>query len=467
MSRAFCFSLIVIWTNSLFSVGSLVPHINPDPLPKNNQNIYYVDATDGNDDNSGTEDRPWRTIQKAASAVSPGDTVYVKGGTYFEKVIFPVSGEENSFISFAVYPGDTVVVDASGQDMEPWHGVFTLDQVSHIKVSGFRLINSAQYGVYLLRVNDVVIQNNYTYDTYLSRIGVVASQVVRIENNEVENCVNNGEQECITIAASSEVKVIGNEVHHDGAGDRGGEGIDIKDGSFNVLVKGNYVHDLQEICIYIDAWDTHTYNITVEGNRVHDCKNSGIALASERGGLLENVTIQNNVSYHNVQVGLTVADWDQGYFHPMRNIKIINNTFYNNGWTWGGGIRIANPEIENLIVRNNLFSQNNAFQILDQVGGPEVTIDHNLIDGFRGSEPGETRGSNYVEGDPRFVNAAGNNFRLQSNSPAIDQGNVSGAPSHDYHGLPRPVNGDWDIGAFEYREPESGTSIYLPLIEKS
>ena len=48
--------------------------------------VYYV-ATDGNDGNPGTEALPWQTIQKAAKTMVAGDTVYIRSGTYNERVI--------------------------------------------------------------------------------------------------------------------------------------------------------------------------------------------------------------------------------------------------------------------------------------------------------------------------------------------------------------------------------------------
>src|ERR1044072_6545966 len=42
---------------------------------------YYV-ARNGNDANPGTKTLPLLTIQKAQTLVLPGDTVYVRGGTY-------------------------------------------------------------------------------------------------------------------------------------------------------------------------------------------------------------------------------------------------------------------------------------------------------------------------------------------------------------------------------------------------
>src|SRR5687767_3088590 len=42
---------------------------------------YYV-ATTGNDSNPGTMTQPFATLQRAHTAVSAGDTVFIRGGTY-------------------------------------------------------------------------------------------------------------------------------------------------------------------------------------------------------------------------------------------------------------------------------------------------------------------------------------------------------------------------------------------------
>ena len=42
---------------------------------------YYV-ATDGRDDQPGTKEQPFATVQRAQQAAAPGDTVFIRGGTY-------------------------------------------------------------------------------------------------------------------------------------------------------------------------------------------------------------------------------------------------------------------------------------------------------------------------------------------------------------------------------------------------
>jgi hypothetical protein len=92
---------------------------------------YYV-ANDGDDSNPGTIGQPLATIQKAQEFVGPGDTVYVRGGTYHmsESQIATVksslfaclsyidkSGTEGAMINYWAYPGETPIFDLS--DVKP------------------------------------------------------------------------------------------------------------------------------------------------------------------------------------------------------------------------------------------------------------------------------------------------------------------------------------------------------------
>src|SRR2546423_15491321 len=74
---------------------------------------YYV-APSGLDTNPGSEAQPWQTIQKAANVLAPGDTVYVRAGTY-SKVTVNVSGSTTGgAVTFCNYPGEAPVIDATG-----------------------------------------------------------------------------------------------------------------------------------------------------------------------------------------------------------------------------------------------------------------------------------------------------------------------------------------------------------------
>jgi len=415
--------------------------------------IYYVDQKNpmANDSNPGTEELPWKTIGKAASVLKAGDMVYVKEGIYEERVIPENSGKEGAYISYIAYPGDEVIIDGKSITLSPeWGGLFEIDGKNYIHIVGFKIRNAGPYendaGILAYNSSHIIIENNSIYNTTSSAIGIWECNEVIISNNEVELACNDGEQECITVATTSNFEVKNNHVHHGGAGTLGGEGIDVKDGSSNGRVYGNIVHDLNRLGIYVDAWDKHTYNIEVFQNVVYNCT-SGFAVASERGGFLENVRIYNNIAYHNEWAGMEIGGWDAGYKHPMRNITIINNNFCKNEneEEWGVGIYHENPYAEDLIIRNNICSGNSGSQIEIDGNLKNFVMDHNLIYGYT-----EYYGENYVEGNPLFMNIGAGDFHVMEDSPAIDNASSLHAPENDFDGNFRPRGKGCDIGAFEF-----------------
>lgn len=417
---------------------------------------YYVSPS-GIDTNPGTETQPWQTIQKAADTLVAGDTVYIKAGTYPEKVIPLNSGNAGNYINYAAYPGDTVTIDGAGIQLASYlDGLIYLTEISYIKISGLKITNAGpninNCGILLEDASYITIENNHTYNTVSSGIGVWDCNNIILDGNEVELACNDGEQECISVSGTDTFEIMNNHVHDSGPGTIGGEGICPKDGSFNGKVYNNHVHDLNNrLGIYIDAWDKHTYDIEVYSNIVHDMKKAdGFTVASETGGLLENIKIYNNLSYNNGVNGLTISvNGEPLSKHPMKGIYVVNNTFYNNGVDWGGGIVMENTEAEDIVIRNNILSQNNTFQALEEIPDNNFTMDHNLIDGFRDYES-EIYGDDYITGDPLFVSTSEPDFHLQENSPAIDKGSSTDAPGDDYEGTARPQGLGYDIGAFEY-----------------
>lgn len=88
--------------------------------------VYYV-ATDGKDDNAGSKDKPFATLNKANSVVAAGDTVWIRGGVYdlhdtvfFARykmtaaILLTASGEsDDKRIHYLAYPGERPIFDAA------------------------------------------------------------------------------------------------------------------------------------------------------------------------------------------------------------------------------------------------------------------------------------------------------------------------------------------------------------------
>jgi len=419
------------------------------------ENVYYV-ATDGWDGNPGTEQLPWRTVQRAADTLTAGQTVYIKEGTYNERIWVQNSGTPDNFITFTAYPGHTVTIDGTGIPFG-WHGLFNVRDKSYIKVSGLRVINSSYWGIYVGgNSNNIIIEKNYTYNTASSGIaawrgaGRIYCSDIIISGNEIELAVNGNQQECISLSGIDRFEVRYNYVHHGNPNKTpGGEGIDTKDGCSNGKVYGNCVYrTYNKLGIYVDAWDEDSSNIEVFDNIVHDCQ-TGFAVASEAGGELENIKFYNNLAYNNDTWGIFVNAWHDD--SVLKHGRVINNTFYNNL----GGIYIGDEIFEDLVVRNNICSQNERAQLINtsetkhRNQQDEIHVDHNLIDGFRGWWC-EIYGVRPVVGDPLFVNPSLVDFHLKPDSPAIDKGAPIDAPGYDLEGDPRPAGSGYDIGIDEY-----------------
>ncbi len=88
------------------------------PLPQaSNRSIdpqsigRFVDSEKGDDQNPGTEASPWKTIRHAIGQLHPGETLYLRGGRYYERVNLSLSGEKDLPITIRSYPGELAIVD--------------------------------------------------------------------------------------------------------------------------------------------------------------------------------------------------------------------------------------------------------------------------------------------------------------------------------------------------------------------
>jgi parallel beta-helix repeat protein len=209
----------------------------------------------------------------------------------------------------------------------------------------------------------------------------------------------------------------------------------------DVTVDGGtfYSNSGHGIQVYTSGQATATNNTVIKNTITHDNGSYGIGLYSG-----DNLRAYNNIVYHNGLIvgstgGLRVSASSGS---PATNPLIFNNTVYNNT---GYGIRLE-VGASNVNIRNNISYNNSGVEISDATGGSlaasNVANRNNLCD---------TLIATLCDGgNPLFVNAAANNFQLQTTSPAINAGTSLSTVTTDFAGVSRPQGSAYDEGAYEY-----------------
>jgi hypothetical protein len=367
-----------------------------DSLEEQDTNIYVSPM--GSDSNAGTVYAPFRTIQKAADVVQPGQTVFIQPGTYKEAVILKASGTADEWITFQ---GDNCVIDGDGIPLyDARKAVFDTGSKSYIVIQGIRVINADYFGIGDMAGetsggHDIVVKNCSTHNTGSSGIAFFWGAKITITNNVVEYSNVKGPQEAISLHGIDEFTINGNEVF-DGLK----EGIDAKGGSRNGKIFDNYVHDLlggeyDMNGIYIDAFDRHAVNIEVYGNLVERCGN-GIIVGAESGGHAQYINVHDN-TIRSCRAGFALSGWGQG--SDVHNVSDIE--FHDNVITGASDncITVSNAGLRNITIVNNVlggrYYSTDAIEMTKGVTAvdPSVVIDSNKLCSV-GVKPSNLAGTN-------------------------------------------------------------------------
>ena len=192
----------------------------------------------------------------------------------------------------------------------------------------------------------------------------------------------------------------------------------------------------------------------------------GGALFNSGDGGISSPQLTNCIFFNNTANFLGGALYNGGN-SGTSSPQLTNCTFYNNTANQGGALYnqenggTSSPQLTNCILWNNgdeIFNSN-ATTTLNYCLLDDGTIDGNV------TYPSGVSGSNNIDADPLFVDAANGNLRLSNGSPAIDVGNnaASGLTgiTTDLDRNNRIIDGTVDMGAFESGCATSGLIVYV------
>ncbi|MBM4025019.1 MAG: hypothetical protein FJ280_06365 [Planctomycetes bacterium] len=404
--------------------------------------VYEIQPTTAQEDEE---------FERIANSLKPGDELVLSGGTYSQtgrRAVTVQGTPERPIVIRAAKDQEPVLTRPAGGRR---HNNIEFVDCCHMVIrglrfrggsSGVRFIRGhhitfedceiAQTGNNALTMNSgncdaFIIRNNHIHHTGLSDTGPTEGEGMYI------GCHSGS---CVTTNSLIE----GNYIHHlRGTSEGGSDGIEIKYGSSNNIVRHNVIHDTNlarhfpGIFVYGGG---PAVNI-VEGNRIWNA-GEGIQVVSD-------AVVRNNVIFNCTVAGITAAP--HVAVPHVRNVRIVNNTIVNQRV----GVRIRWSKATDMVFGNNAVYCPGSTAV-DAAGIDAQRFSANHVWGRL--EGAALDGSRFVDGgDPLqvFADPAERDYRPKPASVLVGRADPDLAPPLDFRGAVRRP--PFDVGAYEMPDP--------------
>jgi len=271
---------------------------------------------------------PYLTIQDAVDAASPGDTIFVRNGTYNATTLNsterPAHPGEWWFVTIdkslnlVGESRDGVIIDGTGLQAENrCTGIWV--SASNVMVKNLTIQNFTQtpatracYGLYVIEKFRHYVWDEVATLDYVTAENVKATgnmyplYFMKTEHATIENCVSENNL---------------------------GDGIWVSWGSHNATVQGNTLTNAGDHGIWVGtSWMGQGHssnNATITDNTVNGAREGGISFVSSDGATIAGNTITNVAGDGWSKGALSLKDGPS-------NVEAYNNTIYNNDGSWDG-----------------------------------------------------------------------------------------------------------------------------------
>ena len=396
------------------------------------EDAYYV-ATDGDNDNEGSYLNPWLTIQYGLNQLKPGDTLIVKEGIYYEKLVMKKSGEADKYITIKAEKNKEVIIDGTNNNKR--FSMIYLENVDYLRLEGFEIRNcnkpdndwEANIGIEIVATKK---------GSGSKGVQIVSNKIYNIDGETFKKVKGSPNGNGIAVfgygnnknRAVTDLLIEGNEVFNNKTG--WSETITCNGNVDGFIIQYNYVHDNNNIGIdAIGGEDWLGFN---SKNQLNRARNGSI-----KGNVVINSSEAGNYAY-NGSGGADGIYVDGGY-----NITIQDN--YIIGCPWG--IEIASEmgskfRPSGIIISNNIITDSESGGILlgGTKGTRDVLVENNTV--YQNSyynEPliflsGVGKGSSYIIKNNLFISSEGQPYVRNYKNPVVDYGSGNtwyGSTSND------------------------------------
>ena len=372
------------------------------------------------DTNPGTEEKPFKTVQHAADAAKPGDTVYVMAGKYDERVKVKAGGTEGKPVVFVAMPRRSATV--SGFDLE----------ASYIRVEGFEITAGKPATAVQLRASHCEILNNYIHDMMVAVSGTAGRPSADGNTRDYSAVAHNRiaynkvyHSEYGFILGGEDWLVENNEVNRLFMYARGNQYDDCDYSRFfgkGCIQRYNYYHGStrQEIkTAHVDCLQTFCNNgeiamdLFFEHNTCFDFHQMCMVESAPHIGSVRGWTFRHNIVSPNSSA--MRGGWGPDIVQTP-DVTIENCTISTVNWATIG---LRGKESTNGQIRNSILcdAERAVDDTMDFTPAKPV-IEYNLT-----FKTASVSGEHNLNGqDPLFVDPEKRDFRLRKGSPAIGAG---------------------------------------------
>lgn len=410
----------------------------------------YVSVNLGNDATTDPFNpaTPFKTIQAASNITMPGDVVNIMSGTYQQpntadanNIILDIkrSGAEGAYITYQAYPGTTPILESKGKK---WNTINV--KASFIIVKNLTLIgNNPALSLSEAKAAEIDKRaggKNWDLYSEFNTNGISVSGATNPHHVEIRGCtvhdfpgggIGGGDCDYITIADN----IVYNNCWF---GMYGTSGISIfgpknsdNTTGYKIKVIRNISYNNKPQVPYISSASS---GLSDGSGIIIDANNGTQGKVVYTGRTL----VENNICYNNGAGGIHV-------FQAHR-VDVINNTTFGNEQVLAYG-NIDALYSDDVKFINNIAYAKSGGKANDSYNNTNVIFDYNIY--YNGAV--KEAGANSKTANPLFIDAANGNFRLQSNSPAINAGTITSitGSTYDIVNSNRIKSGRTDCGAYE------------------
>lgn len=271
---------------------------------------YFV-APSGSNGGAGTLASPWQTVAFGSKKLRPGDTLYLRAGTYNEYISdesFSASGSETARIYVSGYAGETAVLDSNNSKST----AIALGARQYIT---FRNLEVRRYARVAIQVYGAAHHNAFEH-IYLHDIGKGGNNSYSsgFEVSKVSG----------TVIRASRLDRIGTTGHH--------HGVYLSHQSKGTRVLGNWITRTTGGCVH--AWHTVAAADTLVQNNLLSCDTWGVVL----GDGAHDVSILNNTIYQS-RLAIELFDHGEGNQDAVYDITLRNNILQGSSLKIQAGVR--------------------------------------------------------------------------------------------------------------------------------